>query len=592
MIKIDIQLRIEKLRELMKQKGIDAYIIPNSDPHQSEYVAEHYASRTFISGFTGSAGIVVVTLTEAGLWTDGRYFVQAENQLKNTPIQLFRIGESGVPSIEEYLKDLPNGSTIGLDGRVISINYFKNLNNTLSNKSIQFETTKDLIDEVWQNRPEIPATPVISHDNNYTGQTREEKIEQVMAQVNQIGASHYIIASLDDIAWLLNIRGKDIEYNPLTIAYTVLSQNGYYLFIDEKKLSHELKVELKQSNIIIKPYESIQDYCIGLEEGSVLLDPSKVSIWLSQLIQVKIIESMDLTTKLKAIKNEHEIENIRNVMIRDGVVMVKFIKWIKETIKNKEIPEIEASDYLEALRKADPLFYDYSFSTISAYRAHAAMPHYRASKETQAIIKAESLYLVDSGAQYLDGTTDITRTLAMGPLTNEEKTDYTLVLKGMINLSNLRFLYGSTGTNLDIVARIPLWNAGLDYKHGTGHGVGFFLNVHEGPHRIGFQSNNVTLEKGMLMSNEPGVYKSGKHGIRIENLIVVDYDIKTQYGGQFMKFETLTLCPIDTNAIDVSLLTQEELNWLNQYHQLVFDKLSPHLNEEETEFLKEATKPL
>jgi Xaa-Pro aminopeptidase len=592
-IKITIQTRIEKLRSLMKEKGIDAYIIPSSDPHQSEYVAEHYASRAFITGFTGSSGTAVITLEEAGLWTDGRYFVQAENQLKNTGVTLFRMGESDVPTIEEYLKkSLPNGATVGFDGKVIPVNYFRNLNQFLSSKAFDYEVNTDLIQDVWNDRPLIPTTPVINHDVNYTGKSREEKIRDVIGQMNELGATHYVISGLDDIAWLYNIRGRDIRYNPLTIAYAVLSNLKNYLFIDEKKISNDIRKELEQANIEIRPYESIKTFFENLTTGVVLLDPVKTNIWLHTAIQVKTIESVDITTKLKAIKNDTEVQNVRNVMVRDGVAMVKFIHWIKKTIKTRNITEIEASDQLEAIRSKDALFYDSSFSTISAYRGNASMPHYRATEENQATIKAESLYLVDSGGQYHDGTTDITRTLAMGKLTEEEKTDFTLVLKGMINLSKQRFLYGTTGTNLDIIARIPLWNAGLDYKHGTGHGVGFFLNVHEGPHRIAMVPNTIRLEKGMVMSNEPGVYKSNKHGIRIENLIVVRDDEKTQYGGQFMKFETLTLCPIDLEAIDGNLLTLEERTWLNEYHQFVYKQLSPYLTGEELDFLKEATKAI
>lgn len=575
----------------MEKKGLDAYIVPSSDPHQSEYIAEYYAARAFISGFTGSFGTVVITLKEAGLWTDGRYFIQAENQLKDTGVTLFRMGESGVPTIEKYLKEsLQIGAKIGFDGKVISVDYFRTLNQTLSNKGFIYEVNADLIDNIWDNRPKIPTTAVITHDINYAGKSREEKFKQVIQQMKSLGATHYFISGLDDIAWLLNIRGRDIQYNPLTIAYTVLSEERCYLFIDEHKLSKEVRSELEIANIEIRPYENIRTFLNNISEGILLLDPSKTNIWLHTAIKVKTIESMDLTTKLKAIKNKTEIQNVRNIMVRDGVAMVKFINWIKKTIKIRNITEIEASQKLESIRSTDELFYDSSFSTISAYKANASMPHYRALEQNQATIKPESLYLVDSGAQYLDGTTDITRTIVMGKLTKEEKTDFTLVLKGMINLSMQRFLYGTTGSNLDIVARMPLWNAGMDYKHGTGHGVGFFLNVHEGPHRISMIPNTIRLEKGMIMSNEPGVYKSEKHGIRIENIIVVREDQKTQYGGQFMRFETLTLCPIDLEAIDVSLLTTEEKTWLNEYHQMVFNKLSPYLNEDAVKYLKQATK--
>nr|WP_008827233.1 aminopeptidase P family protein [Haloplasma contractile] len=592
MITIEIKERIQKLRTLMEEKGLAAYIVPSSDPHQSEYVAEHYASRAFISGFTGSAGTAVITLDEAGLWTDGRYFVQAADELKGTGVRLFKMGESGVPTISDFLKKLPKESKIGFDGKVIAVNYFNSLNKSLAKKGFTYSVNDDLMNDVWDDRPEIPTTPVITHETVYTGKSREEKIKEVVSEMKTLGASHYVISGLDDIAWLYNIRGRDIRYNPLTIAYTVLTEEKAYLFIDDNKISDKLKAELEQATIEIRPYNSIKEYFEKLNEGLVILDPSKTNIWLHSAIKIKKLPIKDITTRLKGIKNETEIEHVRNCMVRDGVAMVKYMKWLKETIKERTIKEIEASDKLADFRSTDELFFDFSFPTISAYKENAALPHYRATEEKQATIKPESLYLVDSGGQYLDGTTDITRTIAMGPLTEEEKTDFTLVLKGMIDLTLQRFLYGTTGSKLDIIARIPLWNAGLDYKHGTGHGVGFFLNVHEGPHSIGSRPNTVKIEKGMIMSNEPGVYKAGKHGIRIENIIVAQEDIKTEFGGQFMKFETVTLCPIDLDAIDASLLSKEEKTWLNAYHREVFEKLSPYLNEEEQVFLKEYTKEI
>jgi Xaa-Pro aminopeptidase len=372
----------------------------------------------------------------------------------------------------------------------------------------------------------------------------------------------------------------------------VIAESKYYLFIDNKKVNSEVRAELEKANVEIRAYDSINEFLSSISEGTILLDAAKTNVWIYSGIKVKTIEAMDITTKLKAVKNDIEIENVRNAMVRDGVAMVRFINWIKKTIKTRTITEIEASDKLEEIRKEGDKFYDLSFSSISAYKANASMPHYKASEEKQATIKSEGLYLIDSGAQYLDGTTDITRTLAVGALTEEERVDFTLVLKGMIDLSMQKFLYGTTGSNLDIIARIPLWNAGMDYKHGTGHGIGFFLNVHEGPHRISMIPNTVKLEKGMIVSNEPGVYKAEKHGIRTENLVVVQEAEKTQYGGQFMKFETLTLCPIDLEALDVNLLTSEEKAWLNNYHNIVFEKLSPYLQGEELEYLKVITKSI
>jgi Xaa-Pro aminopeptidase len=587
---MNIKERIEKLRNQMSERGIEAYIVPSSDPHQSEYVAEHYTARTFITGFTGSAGTAIITLNDAILWTDGRYFIQAESELKDTGVSLFKMGEPEVPTVEEFLKgSLSTGAKIGFDGKVISEDYFRTLKKALESKEFLFEVNEDLIDKIWQDRPERPCSQVILHDIKYAGASREEKLAKVTAEMKNMGANYYVISGLDDIAWLLNIRGRDVKCNPLTIAYALISEHRYYLFIDERKVDSEVKAELKKANIEIMPYDSIGEFIKEIKTGTILLDPSKNSTWIYSCINIKTLEAMDITTRFKALKNDIEIENVRKAMVRDGVAMVKFITWIKKTIKTRNITEIEASDKIFEIRSAGENFYDLSFGSISAYRGNASMPHYSATKENQATITAESLYLLDSGAQYLDGTTDITRTLAMGKLTQEEKTDFTLVLRGMIDLTMQRFLYGTTGSNLDIIARIPLWNAGMDYKHGTGHGVGFFLNVHEGPHRIAMVPNTIKLEKGMVMSNEPGVYKAGKHGIRIENLVVVKEDENTEYGGQFMSFETLTVCPIDLDVIDVSLLTPEEKAWLNSYHKTVFEKLSSYLEGEELEYLKQAT---
>ena len=587
---MNIKERIEELRNQMRQRGIDAYIVPSSDPHQSEYVAEHYTARAFITGFTGSAGTAIITLTQAGLWTDGRYFIQAESELKDSGVTLFKMGDMNVPTVEAFLKDsLSNEAKVAFDGKVISVEYFRGLKKDLECKKFTFEVNDDLIDEIWKDRPGVPCSKVILHDVKFAGESRESKLAKVAMEMKNIGADYYAISSLDDIAWLLNIRARDVECNPLTIAYSVVTNGKCYLFIDDVKISQEVRSELEKANVEIMPYDSIEKFLQDIKAETVLLDASKTSTWIYSAINSKIVEEMNITTKFKAIKNHIEIQNTRNAMVRDGVAMVKFISWIKETIKTRNITEIEASDKIEGIRSAGENYYDLSFASISAYGANASMPHYKATKESQATITKQGLYLLDSGAQYLDGTTDITRTLAMGPITQEEKTDFTLVLRGMINLTMQRFLYGTTGSNLDIIARIPLWNAGMDYKHGTGHGVGFFLNVHEGPHRISTIPSTVKMEKGMVVSNEPGVYKVGKHGIRIENLVVVKEDEKTEYGGQFMKFETLTLCPIDLEAIDISLLTNDEKTWLNQYHKTVFEKLSTHLKGEELEYLKSAT---
>ncbi|MBU3128256.1 aminopeptidase P family protein [Clostridium tagluense] len=587
---MNVKERIEELRHEMRERGIEAYIVPSSDPHQSEYVAEHYTARTFITGFTGSAGTAIITLADAGLWTDGRYFIQAESQLKDTGVTLFKMGETGVPTVEEFLKqNLNKGAKVAFDGKVISVEYFRGLKKSLESNEFSYEVSEDLIDKIWKDRPQRPCSQVVLHDVAYAGESRESKLAKVVLEMRTMGADYYVISGLDDIAWLLNIRARDVKCNPLTIAYAVVSEKKYYLFIDDRKIDSVVRAELEKANVEIMSYDSIGEFLEKIKVGTILFDAARTSTWIYSAIKIKVIEAMDITTRFKAIKNDIQIENTRNAMVRDGVAMVKFISWLKKTIKTRNITEIEASDKIEAIRSLGENYYDLSFASISAYRANASMPHYSATQKDQATIVQESLYLLDSGAQYLDGTTDITRTLAVGPLTIEEKTDFTLVLRGMINLTMQRFLYGTTGSNLDIIARIPLWNAGMDYKHGTGHGVGFFLNVHEGPHRISVAANTVKLEKGMVVSNEPGVYKAGKHGIRIENLVVVEEIENTLYGGQFMKFETLTLCPIDLEAIDVSLLTVEEKTWLNNYHKTVFEKLSTYLKGEELEYLKQAT---
>lgn len=588
-----IRERLEALRGLMRERGISAYIVPSADPHQSEYVAKHYTARAFITGFTGSAGMAVVTLNEAGLWTDGRYFTQAENELKDTGVTLFKMGEAGVPTVEEFLKKtIEDGSKIGFDGKVVSVDYFRNLKKVLNKKKFTYEVNEDLIDMIWTDRPAKPCTEVILHDVKFAGKSREDKIQEVVNEMTNLDADYYVISSLDDIAWLLNIRGRDVTCNPVSIAYAVLSKEKTYLFIDAEKINSEVRTALEAANVELRPYESISTFVSEIKEGVILFDSAKTNAWVHSAMTVETVESMDITTKLKSQKNETEVENVRKAMVKDGVAMVKFINWMKRTIKTQTLTEIEASDKLEGFRREGKDFYDLSFGSISAYRSNAAMPHYSATKETQATIKAESLYLIDSGAQYLDGTTDITRTLGMGPLTEEERTDYTLTLRGMIDLTMQRFLYGTTGSGLDIVARTPLWNAGINYNHGTGHGVGFFLNVHEGPHRIAPMPNMIRLEKGMMMSNEPGVYKVGKHGIRLENLVVVQEDVKTEYGGQFMKFETLTLCPFDLDVLMPELLTEAEKNWLNEYHKTVCEKIAPYLEGEDLEFLKHATRAI
>lgn len=589
-----IKERIEKLRELMKENGMDAYIIPSFDAHQSEYVSDHWKCRQWISGFTGSAGTVVVTLDDAGLWTDGRYYIQAEKQLQDSGIRLFKMAEPGVPSYAEWLKTvLKEESTVGFDGSVFSCDMVRDMEKAFKQKSIAVKLDKDLIGQLWKERPAIPADPIYIHTVKYAGKSRSEKLEEVRKDMKESGANYYLLTSLDDIAWLLNIRGNDVENTPVIISYVIVSDSSCWLFINSSKVPEEVKKELTSDGINIRDYDDVQNFLQQLaKEARVMLDISRVNAKLYAAIKnAAVTESPNVTTKLKAVKNDIEIENLKCCEIIDGIAMVKFIKWLKTSIGKEKITEISASDKLEALRRESDLCIGLSFDTIAGYRDHAAMMHYKAQKDTEYSLKAEGFLLVDSGGQYYNGTTDITRTIALGSLTEEEKRDFTLVLKSNIALSQAKFLYGTTGSNLDILARQPIWKYGLDYKCGTGHGVGYLLSVHEGPQRISPVPNSVVFEKGMNITNEPGIYKEGKHGIRTENMMLVVEDEKTECG-EFLKFEPITWCPIDLDAVDKDMLTGDEKNWLNNYHKDVYEKLSPFLNEEEGAWLENETRAI
>ncbi|SHE62564.1 Xaa-Pro aminopeptidase [Tissierella praeacuta DSM 18095] len=590
-----INERLKRLRSLMKDRGITAYIVNTADPHQSEYVADYYKSRVWISGFTGSAGTVVITQDEAILWTDGRYFIQAEKELKGSEYKLFKMAIPGFPTYTEWLRDkLNSGDTLGFDGKVFAQSAVESLENEFKEKDIKFIDEYDLVGEIWEDRPNLPKGKVFIHDLKYTGKTGKEKVKEIRDEMKKSNADYFLIGSLDDIAWSYNIRGKDILYSPVVISYALISMDKAYLFIDKEKINDEIEAFLKENGIEVFEYEKVIDFVKTIsKESKVYLDKSRINRWLYKAIpsQCKIINGMDITTRLKGMKNSTEIRNQRNAYIKDGVALVKFLYWLDKSVGNIPVTEMSAQEKLLEFRKEQEGFIEPSFGTISAYKENAAMMHYSTSETSNAKIEKEGLYLVDSGGQYFDGTTDITRTVVMGPITEEEKRDFTLTLKGHINLGNARFLYGATGHSLDVLARYPLWQEGIDYKCGTGHGVGYLLNVHEGPHRIAVVANTVVLEKGMIVSIEPGVYKAGSHGIRIENVVVVDEDIKTD-SGQFMKFETLSFVPIDLEGVEVSLLSENERIWLNEYHKQVFDKLSPYLNEEEKAWLKEETRSI
>ena len=590
---MSIDERVKKLRELMEEKGITAYIVNTADPHQSEYVADYYKGRVWISGFTGSAGTVIITEDRAILWTDGRYFIQAEKELKGSEYELYKMGIPGYPTYTQWLKDnLRDGDTVGFDGKVFAQISVENLEKEFENREIGFIDEYDLVGELWKDRPLLSKEEAFVHEIKYTGKTTSEKIEDVRQAMKEFNVDYFILGSLDDIAWLYNIRGRDVENNPVVISYGIVSLKGAYLFVDQDKINTDVENHLKKNGVAIKNYEEVAQFIRTIEGNTrVQLDKNRINRWLYKSIpeSCKIVNRVDITTNLKAIKNQTEIENQKNAYIKDGVALVKFLYWIDSNIGKLKITELSAGEKLLEFRKEQRDFIEPSFGTISAYGANAAMMHYSADENSNAEIKNKGLYLVDSGGQYLDGTTDITRTVAMGPITEEEKRDFTLALKGHINLSSARFLYGATGHSLDVLARYPLWQEGIDYKSGTGHGVGYLLNVHEGPHRISTMPNSVALEKGMVVSIEPGVYKEGSHGIRIENIVVVEEDIKTEID-QFMRFETLSFVPIDLAAVDVSLLLEKEKAWLNDYHKAVYDKLSPYLNEDEKDWLRNETR--
>lgn len=592
---MDVKKRIEKLRSLMKENKIDAYIIPSFDAHQSEYVAENWKGRQWISGFTGSAGTVVITLDDAGLWTDGRYYIQAEKQLEGSGIRLFKMADLGVPSYTEWLKNtLKEGSTVGFDGSVFSVDLFKGMEKAFKSKNIKIKIEKDLIDEIWEDRPEIPKELVFLHGIKYAGKSRVEKLNKVRVNMSSKGANYYLLTSLDDIAWLLNIRGNDVPNNPVVISNVLVGEDKCYLFVDASKVTHDIRLELETDGIEIKGYNEIHQILNQLTiDDSIIFDANKTSISMYNSINTDTtkIEEPNITTALKAIKNEVEIENLRNCQVSDGLAMVKFIKWLKESVTKEEITEISAEKMLEAFRRQQDLFVEPSFDTIAGYKDHAAMMHYKATKETQYTLKDEGFFLVDSGGQYFNGTTDTTRTIVLGKLTEEEKRDFTLVLKGNIALSSVKFLEGATGSSLDVLARQPIWEYGLDYKCGTGHGVGFFLNVHEGPQGFRKEPNSVKLEKGMVITNEPGIYKEGKHGVRTENIMLVVEEEKTEFG-QFMSFEAITYCPIDLDGIDKDMLTDKEKQWLNDYHKMVYKRLSPYLDKEHKTWLKKETREI
>ena len=584
---MEINKRIEKARKVMEKYKVDAYIITSSDYHQSEYIDDYFKGREYLSGFTGSAGVLVIFKDEACLWTDGRYHIQAENQLKDSEIKLFKQGNLGVPTYKEYIvSKLVENSKIGIDAKIL---LSSDINEILSKKKYKI-IDFDLLSEVWDKRKALPNEKIFILEDKYTGKAYNEKVKEIRKVLKEKGADYNIISSLDDIAWIYNFRGDDVQHNPVALSFTVISEKKASLYINKNKLNEEAKKYFKDNKVEIKEYfEFFED--IKKLKGSILVDFNKISYAIYEAISKNtVINSMNPSTYLKAHKNETEIANTKDIHIQDGVAMVKFMYWLKNNYKKENITEFSAEERINSLREKIEGYIDLSFSTISAFGKNAAMMHYSAPEKNSTKIE-DGVYLLDSGGTYLKGTTDITRTFFLGKVSKQEKIDNTLVLKGMLALSRAKFLFGATGTNLDILARQFLWNVGIDYKCGTGHGVGHILNVHEGPHGIRFQYNPQRLEVGMIVTNEPGAYIEGSHGIRIENELLVKEFCETEHG-KFLEFETITYAPIDLDGIVKTLLTKEEKQQLNEYHSEVYEKLSPYLNKKEKEFLKEYTKSI
>lgn len=593
-----IKVRLEGLRKAMKTSAIDFYMIPTADFHNSEYVNDYFKVREFFSSFTGSNGTLVVWADGAGLWTDGRYFIQAARELEGTGVTLFRMGEEGVPSILEFLDDqMQKGQVLGFDGRVVSASMGLQYEKRLEKKDIKVSYEKDLALSVWEERPMLPSGATFVLPDEIAGRSINEKLSDVRTALKKAGAVGYLLTKLDDIMWLFNIRGCDVECNPVALSYAYVDQSSSLLFMQEKSLNESVKEHLVAGGVTLREYGDILPFLEGelVEDTSVLADKRHCNYTLFKKLQkrCRIVEKDNPTEKLKAVKNAVELSNMEAVYLMDSVALTKFIYWLKENVGKTQITEVSAADYLESLRREIPGFLDLSFPTIAGYKENAAMMHYEATQKNYAVLEADGMLLVDSGGQYMGGTTDVTRTIVLGSISEEIKRHYTAVVSGMLQLTRAKWLYGSTGRNLDILARQPLWDIGIDYKCGTGHGIGYILNVHEGPQNIRWKfiegMVEAVLEEGMDISNEPGVYIEGSHGIRIENIMVVKKDEKNG-DGQFMCFDTLTYVPIDLEAIDVQSMTVENLNHLNRYHQSVYEKLSPFLSEEEKEWLKVTTR--
>lgn len=592
----EIKLRLARLRELMKREHLSAFIFPSTDAHQSEYVADHWRGREWISGFNGSAGTAVVTMKSAALWTDSRYFLAAEEQLENTEYQLMRLKMEGTPTITEWLgKELQDVQSpeVGLDGMVNSYNYVKDLSYSLRKLGgITLRTNLDPLEQIWENRPSLPANPVEIQPLEYAGETLASKVVRIRKSLRELHADGMLVSALDDIAWTLNLRGTDVHCNPVFVSYLLIESDKVSLFVDDNKLSPEVKQYLQDNQVSLYNYNKVEKCLESYSEYNILLDGDETSYYLWKTVKCQeIVAAASPIPAMKAVKNEAEIEGYRSAMLKDGVAMVKFLKWLKPAVEAGGQTEISIGEKLTSLRAEQKLFRDISFDTIAGYAQHGAIVHYEATPETDVVLKPEGLILIDSGAQYQDGTTDITRTIALGAVSEEMKHIYTLVLKAHIQLELVKFPDGASGTQLDAVGRECMWREGYNFLHGTGHGVGSYLCVHEGPHQIRMEWMPTPLRAGMTLTDEPGLYLAGKFGVRIENTVLISDYMSTEFG-KFLQIEPLTLCPIDTTPIDVDMLLPEEIDWLNAYHHSVYEKLSPFLDEEEKIWLENATKPI
>ena len=590
--------RIAKLRALMAEKGIDAYVVPTADFHQSEYVGEHFKARKYITGFSGSYGTAVICQDDAGLWTDGRYFFQATNELEGSGVRLMKMFVGDTPSVTEYLADkIPEGGKVGFDGRVLSMDEGKEYEDALSPKNISIDYEEDLIDQIWEDRPPLSDKPAFFLDEKYSGESSAHKLERVRKIMKDNGATIHIIASLDDTGWLLNVRGDDIDFFPLLLSYSIVRMDGVDLYVDETKLNDRILEEFKKVNVTLHPYNDIYEDIKKLDASeTALIDPMKMNYALYKNIPCKIAEAANPTILMKAMKNDVELENIKEAHIKDGIAITKFMYWIKTRYDKEDITELSSADKLTSLRAAQKGYIRDSFEPLCAFADHAAMMHYSPSKETDVVLKEGAMFLNDTGGGYYEGSTDITRTFILGSIDQDMKKYFTAVVRAMMNLSRANFLYGCHGYNLDVLVRQPIWDLNIDFQCGSGHGVGYLGNVHEPPtgfrwYVVPSKNEHHQLEEGMVITDEPGIYEDGKFGIRIENEFIVRKGELNKYG-QFMHFETITFAPIDLDGIDPEEMTKSEREWLNNYHKDVYEKIGPHLTDEEKEWLKEYTRAI